>query len=435
MRSLSYEVSSASAVMLAAASFMVVAHAGNVMFFCLFLFSAWYWTQNETFRPVVHQRWAEDLLPFLILSGPFFAVLIGQIIRSDLRLDEFDAPSRLLLACLIYWVHGRFHTNSRYAMSTALGIGAIAGLIFLALSIDPDRTAYAGGRLSTRISWPNDLGAYSGILLTFVVWLILTSQTTRLTGKFPRTVFYVATLFAIIGGIYVFLGSQSRGPWVATAATLEILLSIVLAKRLGLMQGALLGGIIVISTTVLALNIQHWSSRVTSIMAEPVRWLKTKEESTSAGERLSMLVASSKLISMKPLTGYGDFGYLEAGCSDEFKPTPYYSRSLCAGSGPHNEVLARGLQSGTWGLLATLNLLLAPIVWFGFHLRKYWNSPNIYNPALLGLTFSINIAMVCLFMEPYSIKFTATFNALVLAVLFGEVVAAKRMSDQSGLKP
>jgi O-antigen ligase len=165
-----------------------------------------------------------------------------------------------------------------------------------------------------------------------------------------------------------------------------------------------------------------------------VKWSQSKEENSSAGERLSMIVASAKLISMAPWTGYGDFGYLKAGCGDEFKSTPYYSRSLCAGSGPHNEVLARGLQSGIWGVLATLNLLLAPIVWFGFHLRRFWNSPDIYNPALLGLTFSINIALVCMFMEPYSIKFTATFNALVLAVLFGEVVAAKCMLDHNGPK-
>ena len=373
---------------------------------------------------------AASLWPLWILIAPIAAVAIGQVLRADLRIQEFDAPSRLLAAGLIFSIYSRSNPDFRLRPSTAIGLGAVAGAIALYFAIDPTRTALQGGRLTTKLSWPNDLGAYSGVLLTFLTWILLIQKT---TVPWKRALLLGAGGLGIIASIHVWWHAESRGPWVATVLSLLILLSIQGVRLYGLKRLITFwacAGVLIAMT----MAVKDLSPRLTSIVNEPVRWLESRKENSSAGERLSMIVASGKLISMEPWTGYGDFGYLKAGCNDEFKLTKYYSRSLCAGSGPHNEVLARGLQSGIWGLLATLNLLLVPIVWFGFHLRKFWNSPDIYNPALLGLTFSINIALVCMFMEPYSIKFTATFNALVLAVLFGEVVAAKRMLDHNGLK-
>lgn len=412
------------------ALFMAVPHAGNTVFFLVFLAALWGLVTPHRQRERIGVA-KVDLVIIWALLLPFSAVAIGQILRGSLHLPEYDAPSRLLAAVAIFYFLVRENRFLKVKPSVLLGFGAVTGLALLAASIDPSRTAAGGGRLSTKLSWPNDLGAYAGVLLTFVIWLMACYRSTnRVTG----IAMWLISVPSCLAGAYVFIGAQSRGPWIATAITFLMMGAILGLRRWGLSKTVLIALFVAIGIGSMV-SLSTLSPRLTSIVAEPVNWAKSRQENSSAGERLSMAVASADLISKRPWSGYGDFGYLKEGCNEEFKKTTYYSRALCDGAGPHNEVLARGLQSGVWGLIATIGLLLIPITWFAKHLWVYKTTDEIFNPAFLGLIFSVNIALVCMFMEPYSIKFTATFNAFVLAILFAEVAVARKSVNLDHSKP
>jgi O-antigen ligase len=415
------------AIPAAPALFMAVPHAGNTVFFLVFLAALWGLLSPSRQQQLGKANKVDPAIIFALLL-PFSAVAIGQILRGSLHLPEFDAPSRLLAAVAIFYFLVRENRFLKVKPSVLLGLGAAVGLALLAASIDPSRTTAVGGRLSTKLSWPNDLGAYAGILLTFVVWLMTLH---RPMNKGTLALVWFSSVLSCLAGAYVFIGAQSRGPWIATGITFLMMAAILGLRRWGPRKTLLISLFVAIGIGSMV-SLSTLSPRLTSIVAEPLNWMKSRQENSSAGERLSMAVASADLISKRPWSGYGDFGYLKEGCNEEFKKTTHYSRALCDGAGPHNEVLARGLQSGVWGLIATTALLFIPIAWFARHMWVYKTTDEIFNPAFLGLIFSVNIALVCMFMEPYSIKFTVTFNAFVLALLFAEVTASR--SSQTSVK-
>ncbi len=403
---------------------VAIPHSGGIAFFLLISIAITEITRKKWNRPK-SGFYSLGAIPLLALALPFLAVAIGQILRHSLKFPEFDSPARLLVAiAIVFFLVPRIQ-GFKLKPSEIMGVGAVFGIFLLYFTVNSDPRV--GGRLVSLQSWPNDLGAYAGVLLLFSVWFLLTFRSVTLPSLVAIWSF---TSIAIGTGLHVLIETQSRGPWLATTVAFIAIALIVLSRRIG---GVKATAVIFLIMAGMAYIISFEpSQRLASIVSEPIKWIDTKREDTSAGERLGMGRAALKLISMQPWVGYGDFGYMEQACTPPFKDHNYFSNSLCVGAGPHNELLARALQSGVWGLLATLFLLCAPIIYFSRMMFKYKNCDLIFNPSLLGFIFSTHIFVISFFMEPYSIKFTATFNASVLSILFAEVIGT-RVAQTRGL--
>ncbi|MEY4724183.1 MAG: hypothetical protein RL043_332, partial [Pseudomonadota bacterium] len=71
-----------------------------------------------------------------------------------------------------------------------------------------------------------------------------------------------------------------------------------------------------------------------------------------------------------------------------------------------------------WGLLATVFLLVYPVYRFGRQTLEA-KDENQRHLSFMGFIIFTYIFLLSFVLEPYSLKHTATFNALLLAVLLG----------------
>jgi O-antigen ligase len=357
---------------------------------------------------------------FLFLA-PLVAVLIGQSLRGQLNASEFDAPARLLGALFIYLCVSRAMLSLRKVFYT-LAIGATLGLVLVTFFIDPKWTSFYGGRFATLKSAPNDLGGYSGLLLVIAV----TGLLSHLTDKWRRgpslasILMLVGLVIGTIAGAYVLLGTQSRGPWLVVAVSILLLFAwhfLRHPKRTSLIASALIA---LLAAGTQTTWFQTHQERVWSTIGEPLNWLKQGQRETSGGARLSMLPASIELFSKAPISGHGDFGYSPHARKPEFaqKYGGEVSNQLGGQGGPHNEIAARSLQSGIWGLIATVFLLVYPVYRFGRQTLQAEDEDQ-RDLSFMGFVIFSYIFLLSFVLEPYSLKHTATFNALLLAVMLG----------------
>jgi O-antigen ligase len=360
----------------------------------------------------------ENFWCIVLFSSPISAVAIGQLLRADLSLSEFDSPLRILLGSLVFLALSSIREIDKRKLARMLAVGSAFGLIFGLLSLNQEWTSFYGGRFATTKSAPNDLGGYSGLLLIVVM---LGLFTTRMIQKPPLRYAYLASLVAGAGaGAYLLLGTQSRGPWLVTAVVLTGMLGIYAHRRpykaitLLIICGALVG------SWTQTQHFQKYQDRFGSALGEPYRWLTEGEKASSGGARLSMLPASVDLFLVEPLRGFGDFGYSPLARTPEFagKYGAEVGNQLGGQGGPHNEIAARSLQSGIWGLIATVFLLVYPIYRFGRQTLKAEDEDQ-RDLSFMGLIIITYIFLLSFVLEPYSLKHTATFNALILAVLLG----------------
>lgn len=398
-----------STVFLACAWVLSNGNVSNSAFILLLAVSAY--CSRETWKRV-------ELIPFpLLFASPICAVAVGQALRLDLNLSEFDAPLRILLALIVFYTIRSWEPLKQKLMLT-VSIGSAAGLILVILSLDPQWMSHYGGRFATTKSAPNDLGGYSGLLLIITVLGLLTPSLAR--RPLLRVGYLGLLLAGLTAGIYVLFGTQSRGPWLVTAIVLLMVLSWTLYRQPRntlLLSLVLATGVGVWTQTQ---SFQTHKERIYSTLNEPLRWATKNEQATSGGARLSMLPASKELFLTEPLRGFGDFGYSPFARTPEFatKYGPEVANQLGGQGGPHNEIAARSLQSGIWGLLATVFLLVYPVYRFGRQTLEA-KDENQRDLSFMGFIVFTYIFLLSFVLEPYSLKHTATFNALLLAVLLG----------------
>jgi O-antigen ligase len=369
-----------------------------------------------------------DILIYFLFSLPIIAVFAGQMLRLEWSLKEFDAPSRIFAAIFIF-KFVKFTKPSKKLCFNVLTIGSALGLILLLLFLDIDSTNFYRGRFATRTSAPNDLGGYSGLLLTMTVTGLL-----GLREKFKlieichkksyKNIFIFLVCFAgLIAGAYILLGTQSRGPWLVAVFSLLITFLYWFFFQPKRAVKLLIFFALLFVTVLNTPWFKKLDDRIWSTVNEPIQWVMTNrenQEKTSGGARLSMLYASGELFSKAPFKGFGDFGYSPQAREPEFaqKYGSEVSHQLGGQGGPHNEIAARSLQSGIWGLIATVFLLVYPVYRFGRQTLQA-DDEDQRDLSFMGFVIFSYIFLLSFVLEPYSLKHTATFNALLLAVLLG----------------
>lgn len=407
--------------------FLSVRHWVHIWFFVLFLLGTTYWVTSKA------SITRKDFWPLIILASPIVAILISQLLRAEFTAKSFDAPARLLAAVPIYLLlRDQISKQTLRAghLTKVLMLSSALALLVLPFFIDEARTAFYGDRIATERADTNTLGSYVGVLIILACIGLWHSLGQRVAGKgqWSWLAQFLLLLLALVVGVGALLATQSRGAWIAFAICLTLLLVYLLRlrPRRGLLAIGL--GLLALAISAGLGDTARYADRLQSIPAEVASWVAQEKPVTSGSIRLSMLEASYELLKERPLSGYGHLGYAQ-----RLKESPYLedfsrqTREVLAQTGPHQGLAARALESGLPGLLAGLVLFLAPIAYL-YRANSLWairaQKENAFL-LLMGLLFFVQLFALQFTIEPYALRFLASFNAVMLAVFLSVARVSK----------
>ena len=350
--------------------------------------------------------------PILVtLSLPILAIFISQLGRQDWLFRAYDGPSRMLFAIPILFLL----TYRKINFSYLIGIASPLALLTTAFTIyqHPEIVSRMNGRFATTFVDPTAFGPYAVILTGFCLFHL------DVTFKSSKLWFSYQTI-GIITGLFLITGSGTRGSWLAIPAIIGIWLLFNFRKLT--LHFYLLSMLLLICFTIgISIYFPQASARFVSGFHEIMNWFNQSELDSPTGQRLSMWKISWQLFSHNPLFGYGDQGitvYLDKPWFSS-TATPI-AKTTIACCGPHNELIANALRSGITGICSTLALFIVPFVFFAKNARHY--QAEIATASHLGLAYISCMVISSLSAEIFTLKFTSSFYAIVIAGLLGQIL-------------
>jgi O-antigen ligase len=229
-------------------------------------------------------------------------------------------------------------------------------------------------------------------------------------------------LFQLIGGVvgvYLSLSSGSRTGWLAIPFI--IFLSIVhyspFSRYKTIILAILISGLVI---TAFYLSSNTAKDRVAGAYSDITKyqWSAINPES-SLGERISWIRIGWYYFSMRPLSGWGDEG-MDQNINDDaisVYATKVTRHGLLVG-GFHNDFVANAVRYGIGGLVASIAIFLAPLLFFAHCLRYKSVQPF----AMVGIAYVLIQSVSSLSYHVLDFKFMASFYALMIALLMGVIV-------------
>jgi O-antigen ligase len=399
-------------------TFLTVRHGVHVSLFALLLIAAY-----QLWRAGIKNiqfDYPRDFFILLIFSGLLLSVLISQIFRGAIHPAAFDGPSRILFAGIVFIFLVQLNIQLIRVLSVAIPLGLIC--VFLSVQLNPE--AYWGERYATYFVDPNTLGSQTFILGLLSLLMISWS------GKKSTLLIALQVLGGLLG-LYVSIGSGSRGGWL----TAPFILLLILLLRLGDVSHADQSQKqkMWLQTIAVCISIffvflmgfyfsENLSTRIISGYFEVLNWFTGVNLDGSAGIRLSMWKFGFQFANESLLFGYGE----EKNMMQVLQNSPLNivanqtAINTMAVTGPHSDILSKLLSAGLFGLGAYLSLLLVPF----FIFWKYRNALdlNVKQAARIGLFYITGIFIAGLSNEQLSLKYLCTFYGLMIAVLLAQVL-------------
>jgi O-antigen ligase len=411
------------AIFLFPITFLTVRHGVHISLFVLALMAVYHlWSGNA---PSIRFNYPFDAVILLTFAGLFISVLLSQIFRGAIQFAAFDGPSRLLIAGIVLLFLR--HLNIPYVK--VLGIAIPVGLICVFLSVQLDSKVYWDGRYATYFVDPNTLGSQTFILGTLSLLLI------RCGEKKSNALIAIQVIGGLLG-IYVSIGSGSRGGWL-TAPFIFLFIfflnlrdisraNISQKKKMRLQAAAICISIITFCLIGFYTS-DKLSARVLVGYSDVRNWLTGSDLNGSIGTRLSMWKLSFQLAGESLLFGYGE----EKNMMEVLQNSPLNiainqnAINTMAIAGPHSDILSKLLSAGLFGLGAYLSLLLLPFSIFW----KYRNALDfdVMQAARIGLFYITGIFIAGLSNEQLSLKYLCTFYGLMIALLLAQVLHKSSM--------
>jgi O-antigen ligase len=399
-------------------TFLTIRHGVHVSLFTLLLIAAYQlWrigVKNIQFD------YPRDFFILLILSGLLLSVLVSQIFRGAIHPAAFDGPSRILFAGIVFVFLVQLNIQLIRVLSVAIPLGLIC--VFLSVQLNPG--AYWGERYATYFVDPNTLGSQTFILgllsLLMIGW----------SGKKSTLLIALQVLGGLLG-LYVSIGSGSRGGWL----TAPFILLLILLLRIGDISHAgqsqkqkMWLQTITVCISIFFLSLvgfyfsENLSTRIIGGYFEVLNWFTGVNLDGSAGIRLSMWKFGFQFANESLLFGYGE----EKNMMQLLQNSPLNiaanqtAINTMAVTGPHSDILSKLLSAGLFGLGAYLSLLLVPfsIFWKQRNAQDF----NVKQAARIGLFYISGILIAGLSNEQLSLKYLCTFYGLMIAVLLAQVL-------------
>ena len=380
-----------------------------------------------SYRIAERQTWrTKAVLPRLLKAIVAVMVAYALVWMADAALRgeglrEFDRPSRFLFAAFCLTVLAKSRVSAT-PMWLGLAIGSIgAGSIALWQKLIEGKARASG--FAQTIQFGNASILFGLMCGAGVVWALNSRWSSRTRGL-------LALAFALggIGGITASFLSGSRGAWLALGPALFI--GLWAAWRLGRAWHYLLiapaGLALLVAAVYLhpATGVEH---RVTSALNQFEAYFEDDQRGGSVGFRLEMWRGTAQLFAERPLTGWGELGYIERlrALGEAGVIHPRASRFTHA----HNEWMNTLAKKGLLGGVILLGLYLVPTVWFlrlgAIAARQ--RSDHTMAPSLAlataGLLFTLGFMATGLTQVNFNHNIGAMLFAFMTAVLVGTTTA------------
>jgi O-antigen ligase len=341
---------------------------------------------------------------FACLLAPLLGVVSAQFLRHQWYPKAFDGPSRLALAAIVFLAlrKKRIHFCEPFRWVCSISIL----ISFLSVLHVTAPTEAWGGRFATYFVDCDTFGQHI-VLLTFLSFLMV-----QMDGDVSR-LHQLFHYIAVACGVYLAVGSQTRGAWIALMPMSIIWAIAVRAKPRKIFLTLLLS--LVVFSLIFVID-KDFHARLTSIYSELHGWFSGENVDTSGGVRLTMWKVTWVLFQNNPLHGYGEY--------QDFKPfleqplVTSVASSLARETlvnGPHNQLAAESLRSGIFGVLYTLAYFTVPAIIF---LRGARDSDlRIQKAATLGIAVIVAFGVFSLTMEVFNLKFAVSFFGYLVAAL------------------
>ena len=399
-------------------TFLTVRHGVHISLFALVLLAAYYFCTGKA--PKIELNYSLDVLVLLTFAGLFLSVLLSQVFRGAIHFAAFDGPSRILLAGVVFLLLKSLNIPYIKILSIAIPVGLIC--VFLIVQLNPG--AYWGERYATYFVDPNTLGSQAFILA------ILSLSMIGLQGnKAPALIFL--RLVGALAGLYISIGSQSRGAWLVTPFIFLLLLifqfgDIAITSKGGKRRALLRSIVTVVAILGIVALIFYFSDKVSARIIngyfEVRNWFTGTNLEGSAGIRLSMWKFGFQFANESLLFGYGEEKNMMLVLQNS--PLNIPENKLAIGTiaitGPHSDILSKLLSAGLFGLGAYLSLLLVPF-------SIFWKRRNaldfdVRRAARIGHFYITGIFIAGLSNEQLSLKYLCTLYGLMIAVLLAQVL-------------
>lgn len=365
-------------------------------------------------RKIESKDQASQSLALIIFafSLPVLAVAISSTIRGSFHPPEFDSPIRFFLAIPVFIFAYRTKTNAAKLLQFTIP-GAL--LIILGQQyITSEPMHWGPDRMATYFADPLVFGYFS---LTFS--LICLASINLLKPDRPWVI--AVKVLCVFIGFYLSIKSGSRTGWLA----MPIVLGFLLYQRKNNRKpvhvfGSL--GLIFLAVIIVYLLSSTVNSRINLAANEIISYQWTGiAPDTSVGLRITFLRIAWDLFFQSPWVGFGDTRFELT--SIPFKIHSYASQTAldtALKSGFHNEIVTNAIRSGIFGLLSAIFLFAAPFIIF-FKNLKSENKSNKAN-AIVGISFVLCMFISSLSTEILDLKYTASFYALMIALLCGSTI-------------
>lgn len=381
---------------------------------------------------VAHRRtWAQHpplpaavkaVIAFMIIYALFWmgdAALRGEGVR------EFDRPSRFLLAafCLSVFARARIHQAALWLGLAVGGMGTGGLAVWQKLIEGHSR---ASGFAQT-IQFGNAAMLIGLMCLAGLIWA--SSQPTTQRG---RALAVAALLLGGIGGLTGSFLSGSRGAWLALGPA--IVIGMWAAAQLGHTRRYLVFAPIALAVMIAVVYLQPATGveqRITSAAQQFEEYLDGTDRESSVGHRLDMWKGAWRLFEARPLTGWGERGYIQE--TLRLGESGYIAPRAARFTHAHNEWFNTLAKKGFAGAVILLGLYLMPVVCF---LRLGHGASGNASPsssaaalAAAGLLFTFGFIATGLTQVNFNHNIGAMIYAFMTTVLVGlSVDPARRAS-------
>ncbi|WP_148291348.1 O-antigen ligase family protein [Spiribacter curvatus] len=363
------------------------------------------------------------VIAFMILYALYW---MGDAALRGEGLREFDRPSRFLLAafCLSVFAQARIQQGALWLGLAVGGIGT-GGLAITQKLIEGH--SRANGFAQT-IQFGNASMLIGLMCLAGTIW-----AASRPTTRRGRALTVAILILGGIGGLTGSFLSGSRGAWLALGPAL--LIGLWAAVRLGHTRRYLVLAPMALALLVAAVYLQPATGvahRITGAAQQLEHYIDGTDRTSSVGYRLDMWKGAWRLFKSRPLTGWGEQGYIER--TRELGASGYIASGAAQFTHAHNEWFNTLVKKGIIGGAVLLGLYLMPAVCF---LRLRTRPPGdpsqtLKAPCLAvataGLIFMFGFMATGLTQVNFNHNIGAMTFAFMTAVLVGLSVDPARRS-------
>ena len=391
----------------------------NLSVVIIFLYSLSYLYKKEFFTLNSYKLLFDRkyvCLTFFMFVFPLVSVGIGQILRYDLYLPNFDAPLRLFLCGFIFIAicNGCFNENKNKLISIYwLRYILPISLIFIFLFRPAWSDQWGNYLITTYFVDPLSFGQ---ICLFFTLITIL-SLYISLTQKHINYFYIIFLIFSLMIGLFLAASSGSRTGWVG----LPIILTLYSIYFKNNFTRKLYSYILIILIIILSLYFIYVNkflyNKIFAFFNEVInyKWYMPNKEG-SADLRISIFRMGLFYFLERPLQGWGDLGWKVAINSIEISQYTSEAARLIPEKGFHNEILTNSVRSGVFGLLSSVMIFLMPFI---ISIKFIFNEKN-KKIGIFLLTFIVHQFIAGLSTEVTHLIYLSSFFGLTLALLIGE---------------